>query len=84
MIWPAFCAASSTVSIAFKPADIKLVRELWGLFSEVREKSVVGFRTYLHFFRKNEVLNICRYLKGFYTFKEKKNTNQTHNQHAYK
>ena len=49
MIWPAFCAASSTVTIAFKLADIKLVIELWGLFSEVREKSVVGFRTYLHF-----------------------------------
>ena len=24
-------------------------RELWGLFAEVREKSVVGFRSYFHF-----------------------------------
>ena len=61
-------------------------------------------------FRKNEVLNICRYLKSFYTFKKinniflkfhhyllrmqkvvemvesfiLKNSNQKHNQHAYK
>ena len=27
-------------------------KELWGLFVEVREKSVVGFRSYLHFFVK--------------------------------
>ena len=44
-------------------------RELWGLFAEVREKSVVGFRSYLHF-RKNAVLNIWRYLKDFYTYKK--------------
>ena len=40
-------------------------RELWGLFAEVRETPVVWFRSY-YMFRKNTVLNICRYLKGFY------------------
>ena len=33
----------------FKVADIAL-RELRGLFAEVKEKSVVGFRSHLHFF----------------------------------
>ena len=41
--------------------------------SEVREKSILGtlgFRSYLHFFCKNAVLNICRYLTLFYTYKK--------------
>ena len=44
-------------------------RELWGLFAEIREKSVVDFEV-IFIFRKNEVLNICRYLKRFYTYKK--------------
>ena len=36
------------VTIDFKLADIKL-EELLGLIAEVREKSVVRFRSYLHF-----------------------------------
>ena len=43
--------------------------DFWGLFAKVREKSVEGFRSYFHFC-KNEVLNVCRYLKRFYTYKK--------------
>ena len=39
------------VTIDFKLADIKL-EELLGLIAEVREKSVVRFRSYSHFFVK--------------------------------
>ena len=53
-IWPAICAASSTVTIDFKLADIKL------------ESSVA----YLPKLEKNAVLNMCRYLKRFYTWKK--------------
>ena len=46
-------------------------RELWGSFAEVREKSVLGFWNYwADIFCKNAVLNICRYLKRFFTFKK--------------
>ena len=54
------------VTIDFKLADIKL-EVLLGLNAEVREKSVVRFRSYSHFC-KNAVKNICRYLKRFYTY----------------
>ena len=40
-------------------------RELWGLFAEVREKSVLEFPRFWHFF-----FNICQYLKLFYTYKK--------------
>ena len=53
-IWPAICAASSTVTIDFKLADKKL------------ESSVA----YLPKLEKNAVLNMCRYLKRFYTWKK--------------
>ena len=39
-------------------------RVLWGLFAEVREKSVLGFEVIV-ILCKNVVLNICRYLKRF-------------------
>ena len=55
------------VTIDLKLADIKL-EELLGLNAEVREKSVVRFRSYSHC--KNAVKNICRYLKRFYTYKK--------------
>ena len=42
----------------FKLADIEL-RELRGLFAEVKEKSVVGFRSHLHFFVKIINYTIC-------------------------
>ena len=44
---------------------------LWGLFAEVREKSVLGFEV-IDIFKKNAVLNIFRYLKRFYIYKKKK------------
>ena len=82
MIWPAFCAASSTVTIAFKLADVKLESSEAHLLK--LGKNLSWDFEFIYIFRKNEVLNICRHLKGFYTFKEKKNASQTHNQHAYK
>ena len=45
------------------------LREPSGLFAEVREKSVLGFRV-IDIFCKNAVLNICRHLKRFYTYKK--------------
>ena len=36
----------------------------------LRETSVVGFRNNALFFTKNAVLNTCRYLKRFYTYKK--------------
>ena len=42
----------------FKVADIAL-RELRGLFAEVKEKSVVGFRSHSHFFGKTINYMIC-------------------------
>ena len=47
-------------------------RELEGVFAEVRENLSWDFEV-IFIFRKNEVLNICRYLKSFYTY-EKTNT----------
>ena len=44
-------------------------RVLWRLFAEVREKSVLWFWNYWHFLQKWG-LNICRYLKRFYTCKK--------------
>ena len=44
-------------------------RVLWRLFAEVREKSVLWFWNYWHFLQKWG-LNICRYLKRFYTRKK--------------
>ena len=61
------CAASSTVTIDFKLADIKL--ESSEAYLPKLEKSVIGFWI-IDIFCKNEVLNICRYLKRFYTYKK--------------
>ena len=74
-MWPGICAASSTVTIDFKIADIKLGSSS-GLFAEVREKSVLGLQSYRHCLKKNAVFNInaCRYLKGFYTYKKINNS----------
>ena len=44
-------------------------RELWGLFAEVRKKNLSWDFEVIYIFRKIAVLNICRYLRGFYTYK---------------
>ena len=49
-------------------------RELWGLFTEVRKKSVLGFRSQLTFCYKIAVWNICRYPKHFYAYKKINNS----------
>ena len=40
------------------------IREFWGLFAKIREKSVVEFPSYWHFLYKSAVLIICRYIKS--------------------
>ena len=68
-------------------------RELWGLFAEVRKKNLSWDFEVIYIFRKIAVLNICRYLRGFYTYQNSqksvelfllKNANQKLMQHAYK
>ena len=56
--------------IAFKLADVKLKSS--EALAEVRGKSVVGVEV-IYMFRKNAVLDICRYLKGFYIYKKTNN-----------
>ena len=64
----AICAASSTVTIDFKLADIKL--ESSEAYLPKLEKNLsYGFEI-LDIFCKNAVLNICRYLKRFHTYKK--------------
>ena len=50
------------VTIAFKLADVKLESSEASWDFEV-----------IYIFSKNEVLNICRYLKGFYIYKKTNN-----------
>ena len=60
--------ASSTVTINFKPADIKL--ESSEAYLQKLEKNLsYGFEI-IDIFCKNTVLNICRYLKCFYICKK--------------
>ena len=106
--WPIFCGAISTVTIAFKLADIK--PESTEAYMLKLGKNLSWDFEVIFIFRKNEVLNICWYLKSFYTYKKinniflkfhhyllrmqkvvemvesfiLKNSNQKHNQHAYK
>ena len=40
------------------------IREFWGLFAKIRDKSVVEFPSYWHFLSKNAVLIICRYIES--------------------
>ena len=68
LIWPAFCAASSTVTIAFKLADVKL--ESSEAYLLKLGKNLSWDFEVIYIFSKKEVLNICRYLKGFYIYKK--------------
>ena len=57
--------------IAFKLADIK--PESSGAYLlKLRKNRSWDFEV-IFIFRKNEVLNICRYLKSFYTYKKTNN-----------
>ena len=57
------------VTIDFKLAEIKL--ESSGAYLPKLEKSLSkGFEIIDIFFCKNAVLNMCRYLKRFYTYKK--------------
>ena len=56
------------VMIAFKPADIKLERSEAYLLK--LGKNLSWDFEVIFIFHKNEVLNICRYLKSFYTYKK--------------
>ena len=59
------------VTIAFKRADVKLksseayLLKLWKHLSWDFEVICI--------FRKNVILNVCRYLKGFYVYKKANN-----------
>ena len=68
LIWPAFCAASSTVTIAFKLADVKL--ESTEAYLLKLGKNLLWYFEVIYIFSKKEVLNICWYLKGFYIYKK--------------
>ena len=68
LIWPAFCAASSTVTIAFKLADVKL--ESSEAYLLKLGKNLSWDFEVIYIFSKKEVLNICWYLKGFYIYKK--------------
>ena len=70
MLWvrTTFCGAISTVTIAFKLADIKLESSEAYLL-ELGKNLSWDFEV-IFIFRKTEVLNICRYLKSFYTYKK--------------
>ena len=56
------------VTIDFRLADIKLDSSSAYLL-KLGKICYIGFRSFLNF-RKNAVLNICRYLKLFYTHKK--------------
>ena len=58
----------STVTIAFKRADIKL--ESSEAYLLKLGKNLSWDFEVIFIFRKNEVLKICRYLKRFYTYKK--------------
>ena len=68
---PAFCAASSAVTIAFKLADVKLENSE-AYLRKLGKNLSWDFET-IYIFSKNEVLNICRYFKGFYINKKTNN-----------
>ena len=70
-VLPAFCAASPTVTIAFKLADVKLESSEVYLL-KLGENMSWDFEV-AYIFRKNAVLDICRYLKGFYVYKKTNN-----------
>ena len=59
------------VTIAFKLADVKLENSEAYLL-KLGENLSWDFKV-IFIFRKNEILNICRYLKRFYTYKKKNN-----------
>ena len=59
---------SSTVTIAFKLVDVTLESSEAYLLKLGKNLSC-DFEI-IYIFRKNAVLNICRYLKGFYTYKK--------------
>ena len=61
-------SASSTVTIDFKLADIKL--ESSEAYLPKLEKNLSKGFEIIDIFCKNAFLNICRYLKCFYTYKK--------------
>ena len=61
--------AISTVKIAFKLADMKL--ESSEAYLLKLGKNLSWDFEVIFIFRKNDVTNICRYLKRFYTYKKK-------------
>ena len=67
----AFCAASSTVTIVFKLADVKL--ESSEAYLLKLGKNLSWDFEVIYIFRKNAVLKMCRYLKGFFTYKKVNN-----------
>ena len=56
------------VTIAFKVADVKLESSKAYLLK--LGKNLLWDFEVIYIFRKNAVLNICRYFKGFYTYKK--------------
>ena len=62
---------SSTVTTAFKRADVKL--ESSEAYSLKLGKNLSRDFEVLYIFRKNVVLNRCWYLKGFYIYKKANN-----------
>ena len=59
---------TSTVTIHFKLADIKL-ETLEAYLRKLKKNLSYGFEI-INIFCKNVVLNICQYLKRFYTYKK--------------
>ena len=59
---------TSTVTIHFKLADIKL-ETLEAYLPKLKKNLSYGFEI-INIFCKNVVLNICQYLKRFYTYKK--------------
>ena len=59
---------SSTVTIAFKLADVKL--ESAEAYLLKLGKNLSWDFEVIYIFLKNAALNICRYLKSFYTYKK--------------
>ena len=68
-IWPTICAASPTVTIDFKIADTTARESSDAYLLRLEKNLSKGFEV-IDIFCKNTVLNICPYLKGFYTFKK--------------
>ena len=62
---------SSTVTIAFKLADVKL-ESSEAYFLKLGENLSRDFEV-VWIFRKNAVLDICQYLKRFYIYKKTNN-----------